>query len=45
LDIPYGVREGEKFDIFGAELLPNGIPVVITDLKGTFFFFKYSLFL
>lgn len=24
LDIPYGIREGEKFDIFGAELLPKG---------------------
>lgn len=27
LDIPYGEREGEKFDIFGAQLLPNGISV------------------
>ena len=24
LDIPYGVREGEKFDIVGAEILPKG---------------------
>lgn len=29
LDIPYGVREGEKFDIFGAEELPKDAPVFV----------------
>ncbi|XP_046444376.1 kynurenine formamidase-like [Daphnia pulex] len=29
LDIPYGEREGEKFDIFGAQLLPNDAPVFV----------------
>lgn len=24
LDVPYGIREGEKFDIFGANSLPQG---------------------
>jgi len=24
LDIPYGPREAEKFDIFGAQILPSG---------------------
>ena len=24
LDIPYGSREAEKFDIFGAQILPSG---------------------
>lgn len=36
LDIPYGVGEGEKFDIFGAETLPKGIEVrtyIIRELK------------
>jgi hypothetical protein len=38
LDIPYGEREGEKFDIFGAQLLPNGNSVDLLNLlKKTFF--------
>lgn len=29
LDVPYGIREGEKFDIFGANTLPQDAPVFI----------------
>lgn len=29
LDVPYGIREGEKFDIFGANSLPQDAPVFI----------------
>merc|ERR1712071_366202 len=29
LDVPYGTREGEKFDIFGANTLPQDAPVYV----------------
>ena len=27
MGVPYGVRDGEKFDVFGAESLPKGIQI------------------